>query len=86
MFSTALSGVPLRSADAASGVLSTCQQVSSVLGVAVIGFVFSMALAGMGVSMGGATAPTSAANATVESTASAATTLLERLIERLGIG
>lgn len=44
MFSTVLSGVPLRSAGAASGVLSTCQQVSSMLGVAVIGLVFATAL------------------------------------------
>jgi hypothetical protein len=48
MFSTVLSGVPLRSAGAASGVLSTFQQVSSMLGVAVIGLVFSTALAGFG--------------------------------------
>jgi len=44
MFSTVLSGVPLRSAGAASGVLSTFQQVSSMLGVAVIGLVFSTVL------------------------------------------
>jgi len=44
MFSTVLSGVPLRSAGAASGVLGTFQQVSSMLGVAVIGLVFSTAL------------------------------------------
>jgi hypothetical protein len=46
MYSTVLSGVPLRSAGAASGVLSTCQQVASALGVAVIGLIFSTALAG----------------------------------------
>jgi predicted MFS family arabinose efflux permease len=46
MYSTVLSGVPLRSAGAASGVLSTCQQVSAALGVGVIGLVFSTALAG----------------------------------------
>lgn len=45
MFSTALFGVPLRSAGAASGVLATCQQVSAMLGVAVIGLVFSTVLA-----------------------------------------
>ena len=44
MFSTVLCGVPLRSAGAASGVLSTFQQVSSMLGVAVIGLVFSTVL------------------------------------------
>jgi EmrB/QacA subfamily drug resistance transporter len=44
MYSTALSGVPLRSAGAASGVLATCQQTSSSLGVAVIGLVFSTIL------------------------------------------
>jgi EmrB/QacA subfamily drug resistance transporter len=46
LFSTAVSGVPLRSAGAASGVISTAQQVSSSLGVGVIGLVFSTALAG----------------------------------------
>lgn len=46
MYSTVLSGVPLRSAGAASGVLATCQQVSSVLGVPVIGLIFLTALAG----------------------------------------
>jgi EmrB/QacA subfamily drug resistance transporter len=46
LFSTAVSGVPLRSAGAASGVISTAQQVSSALGVGVIGLVFSTALAG----------------------------------------
>lgn len=44
MFATIVSGVPLRSAGAASGVLSTCQQASSMLGVAVIGLVFSSVL------------------------------------------
>ena len=44
MFATIVSGVPVRSAGAASGVLSTCQQASSMLGVAVIGLVFSSAL------------------------------------------
>lgn len=44
MYSTALSGVPLRSAGAASGVLATCQQTSSSLGVAIIGLVFSTGL------------------------------------------
>jgi hypothetical protein len=46
LFSTAVSGVPLRSAGAASGVISTAQQVSSSLGVGVIGLVYSTALAG----------------------------------------
>jgi MFS family permease len=44
MYSTVLSGVPLRSAGAASGVLATCQQVSAVLGVPVIGLVFMTTL------------------------------------------
>jgi MFS family permease len=44
MYSTVLSGVPLRSAGAASGVLSTCQQVSAALGVGVIGLVFASVL------------------------------------------
>jgi MFS family permease len=46
MYSTVLSGVPLRSAGAASGVLATCQQVAAVMGVPVIGLVFMTALAG----------------------------------------
>jgi MFS family permease len=46
MYATVLSGVPLRSAGAASGVLATCQQVSAVLGVPVIGLIFMSALAG----------------------------------------
>lgn len=45
MYATVLSRVPLRSAGAAAGVLSTCQQVSAALGVGVIGLVFSTALA-----------------------------------------
>lgn len=48
MFSTAMAGVPLRSAGAASGVLATCQQVSAMLGVAVIGLVFATVLANVG--------------------------------------
>jgi hypothetical protein len=46
MYATVLSGIPLRNAGAASGVLSTCQQASAVIGVGVIGLVFSTALAG----------------------------------------
>jgi len=46
MYSTVLSGVPLRSAGAASGVLATCQQVAAVLGLPVIGLVFMAALGG----------------------------------------
>jgi MFS family permease len=44
MYSTVLANVPLRSAGAASGVLATCQQVSSSLGVGVIGLVYSSVL------------------------------------------
>jgi hypothetical protein len=46
MYSTVLSGVPLRSAGAASGVLATCQQVAAVLGLPVIGLVFVAVLGG----------------------------------------
>ena len=46
MYSTVLSGVPLRSAGAASGVLATCQQVAAVMGLPVIGLVFMTVLAG----------------------------------------
>jgi EmrB/QacA subfamily drug resistance transporter len=46
MYSTVLSGVPLRSAGAASGVLATCQQVASVMGLPIIGLVFMSMLAG----------------------------------------
>ncbi|MBL8857692.1 MAG: MFS transporter [Planctomycetes bacterium] len=45
MYSSAISGVPLRSAGAASGVLSTCQQVSAAVGVALIGLIFAGVLA-----------------------------------------
>lgn len=44
LFSTVVSGVPLRSAGSASGVIATCQQVSSSLGVGVIGLVFAKTL------------------------------------------
>jgi EmrB/QacA subfamily drug resistance transporter len=44
MYSTVLSGVPLRSAGAASGVLATCQQVAAVMGLPVIGLAFVSAL------------------------------------------
>jgi EmrB/QacA subfamily drug resistance transporter len=46
MYSTVLSGVPLRSAGAASGVLATCQQIAAVVGLPVIGLVFMSALSG----------------------------------------
>jgi EmrB/QacA subfamily drug resistance transporter len=46
MYSTVLSGVPMRSAGAASGVLATCQQVAAVMGLPVIGLVFMSALSG----------------------------------------
>jgi hypothetical protein len=46
MFASAISAVPLRSAGAASGVLSTCTQVSSAVGITLIGLVFSTVLAG----------------------------------------
>jgi EmrB/QacA subfamily drug resistance transporter len=45
MYATVLSGVPLRSAGAASGVLATCQQVAAVIGLPIIGLVFMTALA-----------------------------------------
>ena len=46
MYSTVLSGVPLRSAGAAAGVLATCQQVAAVMGLPVIGLVLMSALSG----------------------------------------
>ncbi len=46
MYSTALTGVPIRSAGAASGVLATFQQIASAMGVALIGLVFSTVLHG----------------------------------------
>lgn len=45
MFASAISAVPLRSAGAASGVLSTCTQVSAAVGLTLIGLVFSTVLA-----------------------------------------